>query len=129
MKNRDGSEGHGGGEHGRPENKSPHPSHERALAISSAVVAICFLAHILVLLLVDPLKVLHLSKLNAYAISSIPLAMGVVFFFDAITNFMRIESRSAGHLGFFLLAILFGSFSIHGLLGFLIYLVRHPPAF
>lgn len=133
-KQEDGGDGAGGrkgsGEPERPEKESPQSrgSHARALATSSALVAIFFLLHVLILFLVDPLKILHLSKLNAYATSIIPLAMGLVFFLDAITNFMRIESRSAVHLASFLMAVLFGSFSIHGLLGFILYLMRHPPA-
>jgi hypothetical protein len=130
----DGGDGAGGrkdgGEPARPENGSPQPrgSHARALALSSGVVVICFLLHILILFLVQPLKVLHLSKLNAYAVATIPLGMGLVFFRDAIINFRRLESRSPVHLVSFMLAIVFGGLSIQGFLGFLIYLVRHPPA-
>jgi len=128
MKKLEGSRGQSGGEPNDPE-KSPQARRSRVLVISSALVVTCFLVHILVLFLVDPLKVLHLSKLNAYAISSIPLGMGLVFSFDAITHFMRLESRSALHFVSFLMVVLFGSFSVHGLLGFMMYLVRHPPAF
>lgn len=132
----DRGDGGGHGNDGRgppkgPENSSPRAggSHARALAISSALVVAFFLLHVLLLLLVRPWNVLPLSKLNAYAVSCIPLGMGLVFFFDAITNFIRIEARSAVHFAAFLLAILFGSLSVHGLLGFILYLVRHPPAF
>jgi hypothetical protein len=120
-----------GGPPERPENGSPWSpgSPARALALSSAVVTICFLLHVLILCLVEPLKILYLSKLNAYATSIIPLGIGLVFFLDAIRSFIRIESRSAVHFVLFLLAVLFGSFGIHGLLGFLLYLMRHPPAF
>jgi hypothetical protein len=128
---RDGSGGQGRGERDRPERDEP-PSgvdHARVLALSSALVVMLFLAHVLVLVLVDPLKILHLSKLNAYAVSSVPLAMALVFAVDAIESFLRLEARTAWHLAWFLLVVLFGSFSVHGLFGFILYLVRHPPAF
>ncbi len=130
MKNQGEDDGRQGGSEPRdPKKGSPRAGSARALAISAALVVSCFLVHVLVLVLVDPFKVLHLSKLNAYALSSIPLAMGLVFSFDAITNFLRLGSRSAAHFVSFLLVILFGSFSVHGLLGFILYLVRHPPGF
>jgi len=129
MKTQDGNGKHDDGGPSRPQNEPPHQSHPRALAISAAVVVACFLVHILILVLVEPLKVLHLTKLNAYATSSIPLAMGLVFLVDAITHFRQIEARSAVHLVPFILAVVFGGLSVQGLLGFMIFLVRHPPAF
>jgi hypothetical protein len=127
----DGDDGRDGGEPREP-GKGPLPAtHDvaRALSISATLVVLCFVVHILVLVLVDPLRVLPVSKLNAFALSSIPLAMGLVFAFDAITSFMRLEARSAGHFVAFLLVVLFGSFSVHGLLGFILYVARHAPAF
>lgn len=47
---------------------------ERALAVSSALVTAGFFIHLLILFLVEPLKILSLSKVNAYAYSSIYLA-------------------------------------------------------
>jgi hypothetical protein len=117
----------GDGEPKKPDNDSNprRSSPERALVISSVFVITCFLVHILILFLVQPFKVLPLSKLNAYAYSSIPLGMGIVFLLDAIANFRRIESRSFIHLFPFMLAVIFGGLSIQGLLGFIIYFIRH----
>jgi carbon starvation protein CstA len=128
-------EGSGAGQSGggpkqpQEEPRQSRTDHARALAISAALVVLFFVVHVLVLVLVDPLKILPLSKLNAYAASIIPLGMGLVFCYDAIVNFLRIEKRSAVQFAWFLVAILFGSFSIHGLLGFILFVIRHPPAF
>lgn len=130
MNKQPGGGGQGGGEP-RPE-REPRQSGvdpARALAISSALIVFFFVVHVLVLVLVDPLKVLPLSKLNAYAASIVPLGAGLVFLYDAVTNFLRIEKRSAVQFAWFLLAVLFGSFSIHGLLGFILFVIRHPPVF
>jgi nitrate reductase NapE component len=99
-------------------------SAERALIISSVLVVLCFLVHILFLLLVEPFKVLHLSKINAYAYSSIPLAAGLIFLFDTISNFRNVQARSMLHLFLFVLAVIFGSLSFHGLLGFILFMMR-----
>jgi len=124
----DGSWGQGS-EPRRPEKESRPRSPAQALAISSTLVVIFFLVHMLILFLVNPLNILNLSKLNAYAISSIPLGMGLVFLVDAITNFRRIEVHSGVHFVPFLLAIVFGGLSIQGILGCLIYVARHAPSF
>lgn len=124
---RDGRED--GDEPGGPGNAASQRSRARALAVSTALVVFLFLVHILVLFLVEPLKILRLSRLNAYAMSIIPLGMGLAFFVDAITSFVRLETRSTRHFAIFLLAALFGSLSIHGLLGFFLFVIRHPPAF
>lgn len=127
MKKHEGTEAKGSGAPRGLERKPPQPrgSHTRALVMSSALVVMCFAAHLLVLFMVEPSTAQNFSKLNAYALGSIPLAMGLVFFFDAITNFRKIESRSPVHLVPLLFAVVFGGLSIQGLLGFMIYLVRH----
>jgi hypothetical protein len=76
------------------------------------------LSHIFFLLLVDPWRVLDISKESAMAYSTIPLGFGVVFLLAAIYSFIRIESRSIFHLILLIFAVAFGSFSVHGLLGF-----------
>jgi hypothetical protein len=93
-------------------------SPERALVISSALTVFSFLSHIFFLLLVDPWKVLDIPKEDAMANSTIPLGFGVVFLLSAIYSFIRIESRSIFHLILLIIAVAFGSFSFHGLLGF-----------
>ncbi len=127
MKEHEGSGTQGDDEPKGPESKPARPrrSHARALVISSALVVICFLVHIFILFMIDPTTVQNFSKLNTYALGSIPLAMGLVFFFDAITHFRKIEARSPVHLVPLLFAVVFGGLSIQGLLGFMIYLVRH----
>ena len=91
---------------------------ERALVITSALTVVSFLVHIFFLFLVDPWKVLAISKEDALAYSTIPLGFGVVFLLAAIYSFVRIDSRSIVHLVLLIFAVAFGSFSIHGLLGF-----------
>jgi hypothetical protein len=93
-------------------------SPERALFVSSALTVFSFLSHIFFLLLVDPWRVLDISKESAMAYSTIPLGFGVVFLLAAIYSFIRIESRSIFHLILLIFAVAFGSFSVHGLLGF-----------
>ena len=99
-------------------------SPERALFISSALVTICWLGHFFFLLLVDPLKYLALSKETAVAYASVPLCVGIVFLLWAIYNFSKIESRSFLHFVLLIFALIFGSLSIQGLIGSVMYLMR-----
>ncbi len=110
----------GGGAPMKPDKTFPFfpRSPEGALFISSALTVFSFLSHIFFLLLVDPWRVLDISKESALTYSTIPLFFGVVFLLSAIYNFIRIESRSVVHVILFIFAVAFGSFSIHGLLGF-----------
>jgi hypothetical protein len=91
---------------------------ERALVITSALTVVSFLIHFFFLFLVDPWRVLVISKEDALAYSMIPLCFGVVFLALAIYSFIRIESKSILHVIVLLFAVVFGSFSFHGLLGF-----------
>jgi uncharacterized protein (DUF486 family) len=91
---------------------------ERALVISCALTVVSFLSHFFFLLLVDPWRVLEISKEDALAYSTIPLCFGVVFLLFAIYSVVKIESRSIVHIILLVLAVVFGSFSVHGLLGF-----------
>ncbi|MDQ6867856.1 MAG: hypothetical protein M3178_05470 [Pseudomonadota bacterium] len=93
-------------------------SPEGALLISSALTVFSFLSHIFFLLLVDPWRVLDISKESAMAYSTIPLCFGVVFLLSTIYSFIRIESRSMFYVIVFIFALIFGSFSLHGLFGF-----------
>ena len=52
------------------------------------------------------------------AYSTTPLCFGVVFVLSAIYSFIRIESKSIFHVIVLIFAVAFGSFSVHGLLGF-----------
>jgi hypothetical protein len=116
------SEGRGkaGGAPENPEKTFPFfpRSPEAALVISSALTVVSFLSHIFFLLLVDPWRVLEISKESALTYSTIPLCLGVVFLLSAIYSFIRIESRSVVHIIILIFAVVFGSFSVHGLLGF-----------
>jgi hypothetical protein len=111
----------GGGSPKKPEKPFPliPRTPERALVISSALTVVSFLSHFFFLLLVDPWRVLDFSKESALAYSTIPLCFGVVFLLCAIYSFIRIESRSSVHVILLIVTAVFGSFSIHGLLGFL----------
>lgn len=104
----------------KPDNSFPlfPRSPERALAISSALTVFSFLSHFLFLVLVHPWRVLDISKESALTYSTIPLCFGVVFLLAAIYSFIKIESRSVVHVILLIFAAAFGSFSIHGLLGF-----------
>ena len=118
-----GSEGRGqprGGAPRKPERSFPlfPRSPEGALFISAALTVFSFLSHIVFLLLVDPWRVLDIPKESAMAYSTIPLGSGVVFLLLAIYSFIRIETRSIVHIVLLIFAAAFGSFSIHGLLGF-----------
>ena len=89
-----------------------------ALVLSSALTVLCFLSHIVFLLLVDPWRVLNIPKEDALAYSTIPVLFGVVFSLSAIYNFVRMEDRSIVHALLLTFAVIFGSFSLHGLFGF-----------
>lgn len=91
---------------------------ERALIITSALTVVSFLSHLFFLFLVDPWRVLVIDKESALAYSTIPLWFGVVFLALAIYSFIRIESKSIFHVIVLIFAVAFGSFSVHGLLGF-----------
>jgi hypothetical protein len=110
----------GGGAPKEPEKTFPliPRTPERALLISSALTVFSFLSHVFFLFLVDPWRVLDIAKESALAYSTIPLCFGVVFLLAAIYSFIRIESRSIFHLILLIFAVAFGSFSVHGLLGF-----------
>lgn len=95
-----------------------------ALFLSTALAALGFLSHIFLLFLVEPLKYLRLSKESAYAYSSIPLCFGVIFFLTAIYNFRKIEERSVFHILSIIVAFVFGTLSIQGLAGVIMFLMR-----
>jgi hypothetical protein len=110
----------GGGAPKKPEKTFPFfpRSPEGALIVSSALTVFSFLSHIFFLLLVDPWRVLGISKESAMAYSTIPLCFGVVFLLSTIYSFIKIEDRSIFHIILFIFALIFGSFSLHGLFGF-----------
>ena len=116
----------GGGEPEKPEKTLAlfQRSPEGALFRSSALTTVSWLSHIFFLLLVDPLKYLDISRDRALAYSIIPLFAGVVFLWDAIYNFRRIEARSVFHTILLMFALIFGGMSIVGLSGFVLRLVR-----
>jgi hypothetical protein len=91
---------------------------ERALLICSALTVVSFLVHFFFLLLVDPWRVFDIPKEDALAYSTIPLCFGVVFVLSAVYSFIKIESKSIFHVILLIFTAVFGSFSIHGLLGF-----------
>ena len=91
---------------------------ERALFISSALTVVSFLSHIFFLLLVDPWRVLDFSKESAMAYSTIPLCFGVVFLLAAVYSVIKIKSRSIFNVILFIFALIFGSFCLHGIFGF-----------
>jgi hypothetical protein len=110
----------GGGAPMNPEKTFPliPRTPERALVISSALTVVSFLSHIFFLFLVDPWRVLEIPKEDALAYSTIPLCFGVVFFVAAIYSFTRIESKSMFYVIILIIPLIFGSFSLHGLFGF-----------
>ncbi len=91
---------------------------EGAFVLTSALTVVSFLSHIFFLFLVDPWRVLDISKEDALLYSTIPLGFGVVFLLSAIYSFIRIESKSMAYVIVFLFPLIFGSFSFHGLMGF-----------
>src|ERR1700730_777225 len=118
-----GSEGRrqaAGGAQIKPEKTFPFSplSPEGALFISSALTVFSFLSHIFFLLLVDPWRVLDISKESAMAYSTTPLCFGVVFLLVAIYSVTKIDSRSIFHVILFIFALIFGSFCLHGIFGF-----------
>jgi hypothetical protein len=119
------SNSEGRGQAGRREPKKPEKTFplfprtpERALVISSALTVVSFLSHIFFLFLVDPWRVLDIPKESALAYSTIPLCLSVVFLLSAIYSFVRIESKYMFYVIIFIFTLIFGSFSLHGLLGF-----------
>jgi hypothetical protein len=127
----EGGDGEGRGQAGGGEPEKPEKtlalfqrSPEGALFRSSTLTTFSWLSHIFFLLLVDPLRYLDISRDRALAYSIIPLFAGVVFFWDAIYNFRRIEARSGFHTILLIFALIFGGLSIVGLSGFALRLVR-----
>jgi len=110
----------GGGAPMKPEKSFPFfpRTPEGALIISSALTVVSFLIHFVFLLLVDPWRVFDIPKEDALTYSTIPLCFGVVFLLSAIYTFIRIESKSVFHVILLIFTAVFGSFSVHGLLGF-----------
>jgi hypothetical protein len=110
----------GGGAPKKPEKTFPFfpLAPEKALFISSALTVFSFLSHIFFLLLVDPWRVLDIAKESAMAYSTIPLCFGVVFLLSTIYSVIKIEDRSLFHIILFIFALIFGSFSLHGLFGY-----------
>src|ERR1700738_2106818 len=80
-------------------------SPQGALFISSALTVFSFLSHIFFLLLVDPWRVLDISKESAMAYSTIPLCFGVVFLLSTIYCVIKIEDRSLFHIILFIFAL------------------------
>ncbi|HUB64531.1 MAG TPA: hypothetical protein VL996_08820 [Methylocella sp.] len=99
-------------------------SFERALLLSSALTVFSFVIHVLFLMLVDPLRVLPLSKETAYVISSIPLCFGVLFLVLSVFSFIMIEKRTALHIVLLFVALSVGSMSLQGLLGLGLHYVK-----
>src|ERR1700730_1615402 len=110
----------GGGAPKKPEKTFPFfpLSPEGALFVSSALTVFSFLSHIFFLFLVDPWRVLDFSRETAMAYSTIPLCFGVVFLLCTIYSIIKIEDRSLFHIILLIFALIFGSFSLHGLFGF-----------
>lgn len=117
----------GGGGPGRPGNAraASKVTPGRAAYICAGLAALSFFIHMAILFLVEPLRVLALDKFSAYAVSSIPLCFGVIFALSVLYNFIRIEARSASHFVALMAAFIFGSLSLQGLAGFVLYAVRH----
>ncbi len=99
-------------------------SPERALLSSTVLTVLSFSIHILFLFLVDPLRVLNLSKETAYSYSAIPLCFGVIFLISSIYNFIKIEDRTGSHIILLLIALSIGSMSLQGLLGLGLHYVK-----
>jgi len=116
----------GGNEPEKPEKTSARfwRSPEGVFFISAALTVLCFLGHILFLLHAEPSRYSTLSKDSAFAYSSIPLFIGMVFFVAAILNFRRIKVYSASHIIAIIFVIVFGSLIVHGLIGFGTHLLR-----
>ncbi|MCI0599840.1 MAG: hypothetical protein L0Y60_10020 [Beijerinckiaceae bacterium] len=96
------------------------------LYLSAALLIFSFLSHILLLFLVEPLKVLALPKASAYAYSGAPLVVGVFAFLSAIFCFRRIAPRSDIDFVVLIVAIIFGSLSLQGLAGVILFFVKGP---
>jgi hypothetical protein len=58
--------------------------------------------------------------------SSIPLFIGLLSFLVAILSFRKIEFYSTGQIIAFMFVIVFGSLTIHGLIGFAMHWLRTP---
>ena len=110
----------GGGPPRKP--RKPFPFIPRSprglLVISSVLTVVCFVSHIVFLLLVDPWRVLDIAKEDALAFSTIPVFFGVIFALSALYNYTKIEDRSVVHVILLVFALVVGSFCLHGLFGF-----------
>lgn len=118
----------GGGEPGKPGSAATalQRSAERALFISTALLAVCFLSHILFLFLVEPLRYINISKEEAMTYSGIPLLIGFVFLPLAIYNFTKLESRTLLHIIALIFVFIFGSLTVQGLAGVGMHLIGMP---
>lgn len=88
-----------------------------SLCISTALLAISFLAHIIFLFLVEPLHYLKISKEDAMLYSGAPLVAGVAFLLAAIVSFLKIETRTAVHIALLIIVAAFGMLTFQGLSG------------
>jgi len=115
-------EGQGGGGGGSPQTPGNNPSsvsrsYAKWLYAGTALTALFFLAHIFFLFLVEPLKLLSLSKAQAYTYSGIPLVFGIFCFLFALVGFWKISPRSEFHVVVLIGAIVFGSLNVQGTVG------------
>jgi len=99
-------------------------SPERRLFISTLLLGVCFLSHIIFLLLVEPWRYLSIAKEYAMMYSGIPLCIGVALLVAAIYSFTKIKNRSALHIIVLVFAAVFGSLSLQGLGGIVMHLAQ-----
>jgi hypothetical protein len=125
--NREG-QGFGGGGPRKPDRGAAiavRPPAQR-LYIWTALTAVSFLSHILFLALVEPLKVLSMTKANAYVYSGVPLVFGLICLLFAIQNFRKITPRAEIHIAALLVAIVFGSLNFQGVAGIVWFFAKGP---
>ena len=128
-----GGDGEGGTSGGGNGPSNPGPNGEAASGssakwfyIGTALTALSFLIHILFLFLVEPLKILPLTKAAAYAYSGVPLLFGIAFLLFTIVSFVRIKPRSEIHIAVLIGALVFGSLNIQGAAGIVRFFAKGP---
>jgi len=97
---------------------------ERVLLAATVTTTLCFLGHIAFLVKIGPPARSMLTRTVTYAYSSIPLVVGALSLLIAILAFRKIQQKTTPDLVVLIIALIFGSLTIHGLIGFTMHMLR-----
>ncbi len=121
-------QGYGGGGPRKPDRSAAIAARSPAqrFYLWTALTALSFLSHIAFLALVEPLKVLSMTKADAYAFSGVPLVFGLICVLFAILSFRKISPRAEIHVAVLLVTVVFGSLNFQGAAGIGWFFAKEP---